>query len=322
MKIVRVVKEWDFPDIMRQTPNADGIWNNIQFTTESIKEFDFLLVLNYPNENLNVRCYGGGKFIFIQEPPVERYQWFNDSIKYFDRAYSPSFNKVEGLGTELVLSQPALPWHINKSYSELIDLESEGLKKQNKVSWITSNKAFLPGHQVRLEFLKNLQQSGFQFDLFGRGFRELDDKFKGLESYKYSIAFENHYCNNYWTEKIADCYLSWTMPIYYGCTNIYKFFPSESMIKINPEDFNDSLRTIKEAISQRTWDSNLEYISEARELILKKYQIFPYIESIIESGIVTSGKKKNFYIPKSSWPNNRTSQENVLAKIMRKIKSW
>lgn len=322
MKKVRVVKEWEFPNIMSQSPNSKGIWNNIQFTTDPINDFDFLLVFNYPSESLSVRCYEGGKFIFIQEPPVDRYQWFYDSVKYFDNAYSPLFNDIKNSRTKLVASQPALPWHINKSYDELITLKADKGEKRDQVSWITSSKSFLPGHQTRLEFLANLQNSSLQFELFGRGFKEIDDKFDGLESYKYSIAFENHFCDNYWTEKIADCFLAWTMPIYYGCPNIDNFFHPNSIIKIDPLKFEYSLQCIKDAIQEKKWDSSLEYISEARELILKKYQIFPYFESIINDKSIRYEHKKNFYIPKADWPSNRTSQGNIITKIKNRIKFW
>ena len=30
------------------------------------------------------------------------------------------------------------------------------------------------------------------------------------------------------SEKIADCFLAWTMPIYYGCPRIAEYFPAES----------------------------------------------------------------------------------------------
>jgi len=36
--LVRIVKDWDWPDLRRQTPNQSGIWECIEFTLEPVKE--------------------------------------------------------------------------------------------------------------------------------------------------------------------------------------------------------------------------------------------------------------------------------------------
>ncbi len=35
------------------------------------------------------------------------------------------------------------------------------------------------------------------FDLYGRGFRHIDDKWEGIAPYRYSIAFENSLATSY-----------------------------------------------------------------------------------------------------------------------------
>lgn len=80
-----------------------------------------------------------------------------------------------------------------------------------------------------------------------------------------------------WTEKLADCYLSWTMPVYYGCTNLDKYFPKESFIQIDINSPEASLENLREKLSRSFWESSLASIQEARELVLNKYQLFPFL---------------------------------------------
>ena len=64
------------------------------------------------------------------------------------------------------------------------------------------------------------------------GFKSIEDKWAGLAPYKYSLAIENAVTPDYWSEKIADCFLTWTLPIYYGCLNLEDYFPKQSFIRI------------------------------------------------------------------------------------------
>ncbi|MBK6951984.1 MAG: hypothetical protein IPH24_08025 [Crocinitomicaceae bacterium] len=132
-------------------------------------------------------------------------------------------------------------------------MDINALIKDRDVSWITSNNNMFSGHEVRLSFIEFLRLEKFEFDLYGRGFNPIDDKFQGLKNYKYSIAAENYSADDYWTEKIQDCFLSWCMPIYYGCTNLEKYFPKESYIQVDLNDRKGSLQIIKEAIKNDLW---------------------------------------------------------------------
>ncbi|MDR2388333.1 MAG: hypothetical protein LBD89_00910, partial [Tannerellaceae bacterium] len=208
-----------------------------------------------------------------------------------------------------ISSQTALPWHVNKSYDELAALTQEEAigNKQKTLSWITSDAKDLEGHLLRMAFKDFLLQENLNFDLWGRGFAPIDDKFDGLYPYKYSMAIENYSCNDYWTEKISDCFLAWTMPIYYGAKNIRNYFPEQSMILIDPNDPKQSLSIIKEAILGNGFEERIDYIAEARELILNKYQFFPMIAQWIRDSDIDFSKKKSYFIPRNTPPRNYRS---------------
>ncbi|WP_394330744.1 glycosyltransferase family 10 domain-containing protein [Cesiribacter andamanensis] len=98
-----------------------------------------------------------------------------------------------------------MPWWVGKDYSYLKSLNYKDVFKTDSISWITSNKRFVPGHDKRLNFLEYLRNR-LTFDLYGKGFKSIDTKWDGLVNYEYSIAVENGVFGNYWTEKVADCF--------------------------------------------------------------------------------------------------------------------
>lgn len=115
-----------------------------------------------------------------------------------------------------------------------------------------------------------------EFELYGCGFRYIEDKWDGLAPYRYSLAVENFSNSYYWSEKLADCFLAWTMPIYYGCTQISRYFPRESMVCI---DINDpqAIEKIKDTVASDRWHQNIDAIEHARNLVLDFYQLFPFV---------------------------------------------
>jgi len=123
----------------------------------------------------------------------------------------------------------------------------------------------------------------------------------GLEKYKYTLAIENYSGNDYWTEKIADAYLSYCMPIYYGCENITDYFPEKSLLQIDIENPKEAIRIIESAIDDKLWEKNIDEIKIARELVLNKYQLFPFINNLIEKDAERNDdvQKKKYFIPKS-----------------------
>ena len=47
---------------------------------------------------------------------------------------------------------------------------------------------------------------------------------------QFSIAIENIFLNNWFTEKIVDCFLSKTVPVYIGAPNILDYFNGEGIV--------------------------------------------------------------------------------------------
>ncbi|KAB7519442.1 glycosyltransferase family 10 domain-containing protein [Halosegnis rubeus] len=157
---------------------------------------------------------------------------------------------------------------------------------------ITSRRALLnlptDGHIIRMDFLDALcERYPSVLDLFGRGsfstecyLGEINNKWTGLGPYRYTLAIENYKGPNFFTEKLADAFLSWCMPICWGCTNLDKYFPEKSYIQIDIEEKN-APEQIKEVTQSNLREKNIDAIAEARRRILKYYQIWPTINRCI-----------------------------------------
>ncbi|HLW06429.1 MAG TPA: glycosyltransferase family 10, partial [Marinilabiliaceae bacterium] len=161
----------------------------------------------------------------------------------------------------------------SKSYD---DLKSSPLPDKTKlISVITSNKAFTQGHQDRIDFVKKLKgYYGDKLDVFGRGINGFDDKWDVLAPYKYHIALENSSSKYYWTEKISDCYLTNTFPIYYGCINITDYFPENSVETINIYEFDKAIAIIDKVIGDDCYEKCKKELLQSKELVLEDYNMF------------------------------------------------
>lgn len=304
MKVIRIIKNWDKPDIFRQTPKNLGNWENFHFTYETKEECDYVIVFNYSSKDVRLSVPRENIWCIMQEPPNEYFRYRHKANRVYFRVFTQD-NSLKG--ERYIHSQPALPWHVDKSYDSL--KKCKLANKPLKLSCITSNKRDFQGQRQRMEFLEKVKEK-LPIDIFGKGINPIKDKWDGLYPYQYSLAIENFSGPNYWSEKLADCFLAWTMPIYYGCTNIDDYFPKDSLVKI---DINDPsvFKKIKEIISSDLWKKRREKIAYARELILEKYQFFPFISEKIKNWEKRHGKPK---IQKEEIiiPNENTFLANVV----------
>lgn len=274
--LIRVVKNWTYPDLFRQTSGGDGVWGNIRFTQEPVDECDALLVLNELREDLTVRCPPENVWAIFQEPYYNRFlPWMKEGHSQFSRIYThhpPNGN------LRYRTSHPLVPWHVNKTYSQLISAEISSKEKSDRIVWVTSSSQELPGHLRRYAFYRFLMSLGWQdLDVWGRGIRPIEDKWDVLAHSRYAIAVENQFGSNYWTEKIADCWLAGSLPFYYGCSNLEKYFPSDSFVRIDLDDFSGSARIIRRIVDSGEYENRLPAIREARDLVLNRYQFFPFM---------------------------------------------
>lgn len=138
--------------------------------------------------------------------------------------------------------------------------------KTKNFSIIASNKNLLRGHQLRHLIVKG---AGNKVDAFGNGYKPVLNKIEGLKDYRYSFAIENCRRDFYFTEKLIDCLVTGTIPIYWGCPSIDKFFnPDGFIIFTELVELKDKLKTCTEEYYNNKMSAIKENFDRAQEYLL------------------------------------------------------
>ena len=107
------------------------------------------------------------------------------------------------------------------------------------------------------------------------------DKYEVLSRYRFSICYENAYdIDGYITEKIFDCFLAGTVPIYLGAGNIAAHVPSQCFIDRREFSSYDELYDHLTGLSAEAYR---EYLSQAAAFIASE-QALPFTpEHVVET---------------------------------------
>lgn len=273
--------------LARQTPGGSGIWNDLQGVA-TIAEADFVVVLEDLPTSISSKDIKLDKAIFLPREPIavrrrKDYQTLRAPLAF----------------THDDIHQAAV-WRIMSPFDELA--ASAYAAKSRLLSSVTSAANETLGHQMRIGFLQDFaHRYPGKLDVYGYGWNgELGASFKGelgnrfgkitdfpalckldgLRDYRYALAFENCRQHNYFSEKLVDCWLAWTMPIYWGCPNLSDYFPEDSFHEIDPAS-HDCVDRVAEIIARPINARQIAAMHEARQLILEKYNIWATIEDIV-----------------------------------------
>ena len=147
--------------------------------------------------------------------------------------------------------------------------------KSKLCSMITSNKVLCQGHLKRIETAQKFLN---KLDVYGIGFNEISSKSIGLNDYCFSIAMENQSTEGYYTEKLLDCFLTGTVPIYHGDPMVSDVYDIRGIIRLT-DDFS------LDHISFDLYNSMLPFVKTNFEIALENYkQKYNSIQSFISSG--------------------------------------
>jgi hypothetical protein len=294
MTLVRIAKDWDWPDLLRQTPGQKGIWNGIRFTLDDVEECDYLVMLNNRMKTATkVTCPPQNIWVLMQEPYEMGFSdWMVEGHDLFSKVLT---HHIPVDNPKYVASHPAIPWHVNRTFDQLTSCSIP--EKLKGLSWVIGDAMDLPGHLRRWSFLEAVRRAGLSIDVFGKKIQYIEDKWDGLAPYRYSLAIENNSGPDMWTEKLADCFLTRTLPFYYGCTNLEDYFPKESFIRIDITQPEASLEKIRAVMAEDAWEKHLPALEIAQNLVLHKYQIFPHLSQLIAASPEGAKGKMKMTIP-------------------------
>lgn len=153
-------------------------------------------------------------------------------------------------------------------------------EKTKLLSAIFSDKRFTNGQSLRHQIVTNFKN---KIDTFGRGYFPLPNKIYGLKDYAFSLVIENTKQDYYFTEKLIDCFVTGTVPIYWGCPSIGDFFNKDGMICFN--DIHD-IAYILNDLSLEKYNSMLDSVKENLEksmdyLMAENYMFEKYIKNYV-----------------------------------------
>lgn len=283
---------------INQTPLRSGKWGNYQFEINGEgKEYDFWVIYSKGISKEEECLVAPENTIFISGEPESIYHYSHGFVNQCGKAILCR-NDIKH--PNIVHNQPAQMWfigrikdengiHFKTGYDDYKNKDE--YNKEKLISVISSNKAFTKGHQRRIDFVNKLKEHyGDKMDIFGRGYNAFDDKWDVVSPYKYHIVIENSCYADYWTEKLADCFIGGAFPIYYGCPNVEKYFDSESMIKIDINDFDASVAAIDKAIADDLYNKRQGKIIEAKNKVLDEYNLFAMLATEMDK--MNPGAKK------------------------------
>ena len=198
-----------------------------------------------------------------------------------------------------IFQTPPLRWFygrpMSESDTEYADLDhflsQSKIHKTHDISTVCSNKRMQHTiHSQRYDCIMELKKRmGAELHLFGRGINPISNKSEAMDDFRYHIAIENHIEAHHWTEKIADCFLAYSLPFYFGPPNIKDYFPEEAIIPIDIFDIDGTETIIREAIQSNQYAKRLPAIKEARKRVLSDYNLMNVIADIVETKHQTQG---------------------------------
>lgn len=226
---------------------------------------------------------------------------------------------------------PILPWYIGAKFdkrgsgtSQIGYDEFKSMDfpcKSKMISVIGSDKAFTKGHLDRIRFIDKLKERfGDKVDVFGRGYSAFDDKWEVLSQYKYHIVIENSCSRYYWTEKLSDCYMAGTYPIYHGCTNLSDYFPEGSYTPVDINDFDATCKIIERLIANEAFEKSQSLLQECKAKVLGEYNMFDLISRALDTLDPDLPRKKIVLEPAHSMHSIRNAYNYIIDRNLCKLR--
>ena len=223
------------------------------------------------------------RILFVTEPPeIKKYP--RSYLAQFGTVVSPyDFRSVER--RSMVLGNPCLNWHFGVSrvdgrysskFGTLDELRHLPVpQKIDLVSVICSNKTATEAQRARLALVCLLKEHlGDVLHVYGRGFNPVDDKMSAIAPYKYHVVLENNLLPHFWTEKLSDAWLGWSLPLYLGAPNLGTVCPAAGFVPLPAGAPEDCVRVVIQALESQLWESRQAELALCRHWMMETTNVF------------------------------------------------
>lgn len=180
------------------------------------------------DDHYGFKCPGNSR-IWLIEPNQDLYDWVVDRQSNFSEIWTADKDVLSKVAHARFLTNAGC-W---------IRPEDRGMghHKTKNVSTIASNKRGPGGYNLRHLAIRTFKS----IDAYGSEYTQLSgptqsNKIDGLRNYRFHLCIENCRRDYFFTEKLIDCFMTGTIPIYWGCPSIARFFNVNGMILLDEID--------------------------------------------------------------------------------------
>lgn len=145
--------------------------------------------------------------------------------------------------------------------------------KTKLCSMVTSTKRMCEMHNKRVDIANFLKMKNLA-DVFGLNNETQILSAAATTDYMFNVCIENSIDDLYFTEKILNCFVTGTVPIYFGARNISKIFDARGIIQFSEKE---ELPKIISSLSSELYLSMKNYIEKNFIESLKFLTIEDYI---------------------------------------------
>jgi hypothetical protein len=199
---------------------------------------------------------------YTNPPWTDIYDYIRTDFEKFDLIITHNLMKLG----DLIESRPDKFYYSTKCITTTW-LEEKFIGLNNKTKMISmpfSFKNFSEGHRIRHIIYDKYKDSGV-IDFYGSGIEGYNGEFReSLVDYKYSICCENCLQKGFNSEKLNDCFLTYTIPIYWGSeiydenydkSSVFMFSPNKEKVDFNFEESFENLdKTIQTILATDPYD--------------------------------------------------------------------
>lgn len=207
---------------------------NFESQLQDIKDVDFSLFVDY--RPTNPEELSSINILVLQEPNeyFGHHDWAIQNKDMFSCIFTWS-DKVLANCPNAVFLQFGSSWVTE----EMAALPRE---KIFQIGHLCGEKLLAYGHYIRHEILFRENEIKIPKKYVHVGERRWPQAIKAKEEFfgppMFAVVIENTSHNGYFTEKITDCMLLKTIPLYWGCSSIDNFYNKDGIIKFqNADDF-------------------------------------------------------------------------------------
>jgi len=236
-----------YQNIVGSWGKGSNIYKDLLITKEEDYEYAVLFNLALPDKFIPREKIVG----FSHEPrqtlglSSDRISSFQDKISSYYLSNSSGLPECFKEGYTYVL-----PADFRKS-------ENEVYPHQHRMSMILSLSKFMPGHSMRHDILQRVLRTDMDIHFYAEGLDKIysDPRVKEFnwslfsvpyENYQTQIVIENIIDGSWSTEKLSNCIIKETFPIYYGSKVIAEDFYGENSVPLLGNNLDENMDIIGE----------------------------------------------------------------------------